>query len=282
MAHGVGFSDQWRKAEREERDRLRALETRLDALQGQRRQLLGEVRALSSRQHELYDQHQGPQAAAERLYHESGELGRQLGHLRRSVEKARQGLEDAVIRRRELVLTFDRNERLNPEQVRREIAELELRQQTRALPIEEENALIAELRRKSKALQEFEARKELAAKHVQQRQEADAAIVAARGEIDKILKEMDQVRGERDKRKGEIPASLEAAGAAVAEMRAAGRSRAELMAQVDALSRDIAEVEREGRELLAKLRARQEAAREILEEYSRPLPTASGKPASSP
>ncbi len=278
MAHGTGFSDQWRRAEREERDRLRELEVRLDSLQGRRRQLLGEVRSLSSKQHELYDQHQGPHAEAERLYHESGELGHRLAQLRRACEKARQGLEEAVIRRRELVLTFDRSERLNPEQVRREIAELELRQQTRALPLEDENALIAELRRKTKALHEFETRKELAVQHEQQRREADVAIVAARAEIDRILHDMDVVRGERDKRKGEIPATLEAAGAAVAEMRVAGRTRAELVTQVEALNREIADVEREGRELLAKLKARQEVAREILEEYARPLPPPAPRP----
>ncbi len=270
MPEGIGFSDQWRKAEREERDRLRQLESRLDALHGQRRELLAQVRSLSSRQQELYRQGQGPQTEAERLYHESGELGRQLSQLRRAAERARQAMESAVIRRRELVLTFDRHERINPEQLRREIAELELRQQTRALPIEEENALIAELRRKTKAVQEFETRRDQVAQHEVQRKEADTAILAARAEIDRILKEMEAVRGERDRRKAEIPVNLEAAGAAVAEMRTAGRSRAELTAQLDALGREIAEIEKEGRELLRRYHERQELAREIMREYARP------------
>ena len=271
MAEGAGFSDQWRREEKEERERLRQLEVRLDSLKGRRHELLGQVRSLSSKQHELYNRGRAPQTEAERMYHEFGELGRHLAELRRGVQKAREDFENAVIRRRELVLTFDRGERLNPEQVRREIAELELRQQTRALPLEEENALIAELRRKVQALKEFETRKELVEKHEVQRREADATIVAARAEIDRLLKEMDVARAEREKRKAGIPTNLEAAGAAVAEMREAGRTRAELMAQVDTLSREIAEIEREGRDLLARYHQRQEIAREIMREYARPL-----------
>jgi len=273
MSYGVGFSDQWRRAEKEERDRLRQLEARLDTLRGLRHDLVGQLRTITSKQHELYSRREGPQSAAERLYQESGELGRRLGELRRACERARQGLEEAVIRRRELFLTFAPGERLNPEQVRREIAELELRQQTRALPLDEENALIAELRKKAQALKEFETRKELVAKHDEQRREADAAILAARTELDRLVKEMDLVRAERDKRKVEIPANLEAAGAATAEMRALGRSRAELAEKLEPLEREIVEVEREGRALLARYRQRQEDAREIMREYARPLPS---------
>ncbi|HTP54958.1 MAG TPA: hypothetical protein VML94_08405 [Thermoplasmata archaeon] len=273
MRSRAGFSEQWQREERAERDRLRQLEGRLNSLLDRRRELVGQVRALTSKQQELYYGQHGPQAEAERLHHESGQLGRHLAELRNARDKARQALEDAVIRRRELVLTFDRGERLNPEQLRKEMAELELRQQTRALPIEEENALIAELRQKAKDLQLYESRKEIAAEHERQRKEADAAILAARAEIDRIMKEMEASRAEREKRRSEIPANLEAAGAVVAELRVIGRNRAELVAQVDALSREIAEVEREGRELMARTRQREEDARLIMEEYSRPLPS---------
>ena len=283
MPSRAGFSEQWQREEKAERERLRQLENRLNGLLDRRRELLGQVRALTSKQHELYYGQHGPQAEAERLHHETGQLGRRLGELRSARDKARQALEDAVIRRRELLLTFDRGDRLNPEQLRREIAELELRQQTRALPIEEENALIAELRQKAKDLQQYEARKEVAVEHERQRKEADAAILAARAEIDRIGKEMEAARSEREKRRSEIPANLEAAGAVVAELRTVGRSRAELMTQVDALNREIAEVEREGRELMARTRQREEDARLILEEYSRPLsPSDPSGPGSTP
>jgi uncharacterized coiled-coil DUF342 family protein len=271
MRSRPGFSEQWQREERAERDRLRQLENRLNALLDQRRELIGHVRALSSKQQELYYGRHGPQAEAERLHNESGELGRHLAQLRSARDRARQTLEDAVIRRRELVLTFDRGERLNPEQLRKEMAELELKQQTRALPIEEENALIAELRQKAKDLLHYESRKEIAVEHERQRKEADAAILAARAEIERIVREMEAARVERDKRRAEIPANLEAAGAVVAELRTVGRSRADLMTQVDALSREISDVEREGRELLARTRQREEDARLIMEEYSRPL-----------
>jgi len=266
------FSEQWQREEREERDRLRQLEARLNALLDQRRPLVAQVRELSAKQQELYNRRQTPQAEAAQLHHETGEFGRKLSELRNACEAARRRLEEAVIRRRELVLTFDRGERMNPEQLRREIAELELRQQTRALPIDEENALIAALRQKAKDLQQIVARKEVAAEHERQRKEADAAITEARAEVARLVQEMATARTERDKRRAEIPARLEAAGAVVAEMRAAGKARAELMAQLDVLGREIADVEREGRELLAKARQRREDAREIMKEYKRPLP----------
>ena len=233
------LSEQWQREDREERDRLRQLEGHLNSLLDRRHDLIGQVRALSSKQQELYNRRQTPQAEAEQLHQEYGQLGRRLTELRKAIEGGRQKLEEAVVRRRELVLTFDRGERLNPDQLRREMAELELRQQTRALPIEEENALIAELRQKAKDLKQFEARKEIAAEHERQRREADGTIVAARAEVERIAEEMEAARSERDKRRAGIPAKLEAAGAIVAEMRAAGKARAELMTQVDALGREI-------------------------------------------
>ncbi len=273
MAYEVGFSDQWRRAEREEREQLRRLEARLDELRARRRDLLGKIRELTTKQREVYQRREGPQTEAERLYHESGELNRHLADLRRAVEKVRQTLEDAVVRRRELVLTFSPVERLNPEQLKREIAELELRQQTTALSLDDEKALLVQLRRKVQELKDFEARKELVTQHEAQRKELETTITTSRAEIDRIVKEMQQVRAERDKRKVDIPASLEAAGAAAAELRVMGSERAELMTQADALGREIAEIEREGRELLARHHQRQEDAREILREYARPLPS---------
>ncbi len=260
------LSEQWQREDREERDRLRQLEGRLNTLLDQRHALIGQVRALSAKQKDLYNRRQVPQAEVERLHDEFGQLGKHLSELRSGCEKARQKLEESVVRRRELVLTFERSERQNPEQLKREIAELELRQQTRALPIEDENALIAELRSKAKELQHIESRKAIALEHEKQRREAEEAIVAARLEVDRLVEEMAKARADRDKHMVDIRAKLEAAGAMVAEMRTAGRARAELMTQVDTVSREIAEVEKEGRELLARSRTRREDARKILQE----------------
>lgn len=267
------LSEQWQREDREERDRLRQLEGRLNTLLDRRRELINQVRSLSAKQKELYNQRQAPQAEVEHLHDEFAQLGKLLSELRGSCERARQKLEDAVVRRRELVLTFDRTERQNPDQLRKSMAELELRQQTRALPIDEENALIAELRQKAKDLEHIESRKAIAVEHERQRHEAEETIVASHAEVDRIVEAMGKARAERDKRMVEIRAKLEAAGALVAEMRAAGKARAEVMTEVDALSREIAEVEREGRELLQRSRTRREDARRIMKEYERPRPS---------
>ncbi len=272
MASRSVLSEHWQREDREERDRLRQLEGQLNTLLDRRHELMTQVRTLSAKQKELYNRSQAPQAEVEKLHDEYGQLGKLLSELRKEVERARQRLEDSVVRRRELVLTFDRTERQNPEQIRKAMAELELRQQTRALKIEEENALIAELRQKAKDLEHIESRKAIALEHERQRHEAEEAITASRAEVEQLVGAMATARTERDKRMVEIRAKLEAAGAMVAEMRTAGRARADVMAQVDVLSREIGEIEREGRELLARARVRREDARRIMKEYERPRP----------
>jgi uncharacterized coiled-coil DUF342 family protein len=256
------------REERDDRQKLRALESRFETLLGRRRTLLGELRRLSSEQRELFDKRQEPQAEVEKLYEIHGQLGRRLSELRSARDQARHRVEEAIVRKRELLLTFDRSERERPELIRREIAELELRQQTRALPIAEENALVARLRRRSADLKEAEARVQVVAAHESLRKEADFAVAAARAEADRLGEEFRIARLERDKAMAEIRARLQTAGGLVAELRAKGKARAEVIQELDATSKEIDAVDREGRELLARSRARRTEALRTLRQYS--------------
>ncbi|HTZ61536.1 MAG TPA: hypothetical protein VMC82_02685 [Thermoplasmata archaeon] len=268
MAPRAALSDDELDRERETRNRLRAIDARLGALQGKRDELIGEMRKLSAEQKALYDRRQAPQDEVQRLYDEHGLLGRRMTTLRNQRDAARRAAESAIIALRELKLSFAPGERLRPEQIRREIAELEHRQQTRALPIDEENALIAHLRQRHKDLKAAEAQTEVVAQHELQRKAAEERVGAARAEIERLGAELVATRGERDRKMAELRAKLVDAGGLVAELRAKGKARAEVMAKVDALSREMADLDREGRRLLGEMRSRRDEARRTIREYA--------------
>jgi len=271
------LSDEEVDQERESRNRLRAIDARLRTLQTKRNELIGEMRRLSAEQKALYDRRQAPQEEVQRLYDEHGELGKRIADLRSQREAARRELDAAVVAFRELKLTFAPGERLRPEQIRREIAELELRQQTRALPLDEENALIAHLRQRHRDLQTAEAQSAVVATHEQQRKAAEGRVAAARAEVERLGKEAVDARARRDAKMADVRAKLVDAGGLVAELRAKGKARAEVMAQVDAVSREMTELDREGRRILGEVRARRDEARRTVRQYA----PGRGRPAGS-
>jgi len=260
-------------SEREERadeDRLRRLESQHGALVEKRHQMIAEVRRIASEQKSLYDRRQAPQAEVEKLYEEHGKLGKRLAELRTLREKARTQVETKVIARRELLLKVGAAEPARPDQLRKEIAALELRHQTQALPPEEEKALLAQLRERTKTLHDAEAHAATTEKQHQERQAADAAIAEAKSAVELIVAEMERGRLDRDRMMVEIRTKLEVAGAMLAEMRAKGRARAELVTQVDALSKEIDALELEGREVFQRLKAHRDAYRERMRAFASP------------
>jgi len=258
------------REEREEQDRLRGIDHKLNGLDARRRDLINEMRTISGDQKALYDRRLEIQNRVETMYDQHGQLGKRLADLRAERDGARKNAESQVIRRRELLLTFSPTDRLRPEQIRREIADLELRQQTQTLTLEDENALIARLRQRMHDLKAAEAQTAVIADHARQRKEAETAVTDARTTVERIAHEFEAARAERERVMTEIRTSLESAGGIVAEMRAKGKARADLMAQVDAVSREIGELEHEGRELLQKSRTRREEARKLMQAFTRP------------
>ncbi len=262
------LSERSDREDREDRNRLRQLESRLTSLFNQRRDLFSELRRISGEQRATFERRPTRDTGPERLHERYLELGKKLLQLRGERERARRSVEEAVIRRRELLLTFGRNERERPDLIRKEIAELEHQQQTRALPIEEENALVQHLRERSRALQEAEAKVAVVAEHARQQKEADAGIEAARTDVARLTEEIRSVGAERDRTKVEIRTALEAAGSRIAELRAHGKARTEVLKKIDELGQEIATVEKEGRELLARTRARRTETRKTMREYA--------------
>lgn len=262
------LSDEEDAKERDARNRLRAIDARLNALDAKRRDLIAEMRKLSTEQKALYDRRQAPQVEVEKLYGEHGDLGRRAVELRHQRDVARRQLEEAVIALRELRLSFGPGERLRPDQIKREIAQLEHRQQTNVLKLEEENELIKHLRQRYKDLQTAEAQTQVVADHETRRKEAELKVAAARAEVERLGQEAAKTRSERDTKMGEVRAKLVTAGGLVAELRAKGRARAEVMEKIDVISREMAELDREGRKTLGEMRARRDEARKTVRAYA--------------
>ena len=262
------LSDNEEREDRDDRDRLRSLDAKLRSLFDRREDLIAEVRKIASEQKAIYDRRQEPQAEVERLYNEHHNLGRRIAELRNARETARKKVEDAVVQVREARLSFAPGERVRPDQIRKEIAELELRQQTRALPIDEENALIALLRQRSQELKQAEARTAVVASHQQKLKDAEAALAAAREEFAERGKDLAAAKTERDSKMAEVRSKLEMAGGLIASLREKGKARADLVAQIDAISREMDGFDREARQLVARSRSRRDQARKMLRAYS--------------
>jgi uncharacterized coiled-coil DUF342 family protein len=271
------LSDDEEEKERDAQTKLRAIDARLRTLDSKRRDLITEMRKLSAEQKALYDRRQAPQAQVERLYDEHGGLSRKVAELRSQREAARRGLDEAVIALLELRLTIAPGERMRPDQIRREIAQLEHRQQTNALPLDEENALIAQLRQRHKDLKITEARTQVVAEHEQRRKEAEARVTAARAEVERLGAEAAKTRSARDTKMTEVRQGLLAAGNLVGELRAKGKARAGVMEKIDGLSREINELEHEGRRILGETRARRDEARKTVRAFA----PGRGRPAQS-
>jgi uncharacterized coiled-coil DUF342 family protein len=262
------LSDEEEREDREDHDKLRAIDQKLRSLFDRREDLIVEVRRISSEQKSIYDRRQAPQVEVERLYEEHTALGRRIAQLRNAREAARRKVDDAIVAVREARLSFAPGERVRPEQIRKEIAQLELRQQTRALPLDEENALVALVRQRAHELKQSEARTAIAAAHQKKLKDAETALVAAREEFDRSGKDLAGAKTERDAKMAAVREKLQVAGGLIASLREKGKARADAVGKVDAVSREMDELEREARQLLAKSRSRREQARRMLRAYS--------------
>ncbi len=261
------LSEEAIREERETRERLREIDGKIRLLRDRRLALVGRVRELSAEQKALFDARQVPQEKVERLHEEHRLLGRTLAQLRSERDRARSRLDEAIARAREIRAEINPAERVRPERIRKEIAELEARQQTSALSIDEENALIARLRERSKFLKEIEAREAVIAEHEKKRRDAEAAVQAARAEVEQRTQDLERARVERDRKMDEIRSELVRAGSVVAQIREKAGARREIMQKLDALGREMMELESEGRRLWLASKERQREARAAARAY---------------
>ncbi len=266
----VHLSDEDEREEAEGRERLRVVDRKIRDLRGHRDRLLSEIHRLSDEQKALADERRPKQDAVERANDRYRAVGRELAHVRQRREAARDRLQAALVDVRLARQELPKTRAARPEQIRREMQELELRQQTVALPLTDENALIARLRQMRRELDDAERNQGLIEAHEKRAHDLEEALKARKTELDQLSESLGRLKTERDHAMESMRAHLVDVGQLLAAMRAKATERRGVWEQIESVSRELVGLEREGNRLVAASRSRRQEARRTLGEYTRP------------
>ncbi|HEV2449727.1 MAG TPA: hypothetical protein VGU43_04870 [Thermoplasmata archaeon] len=257
------------KAERESRDRLRRADHRLQELRTRRATLIAEIRRLSDEQRGLYDQRAPKEERVEEFHREYQAMGRDLSELRSRRDSLRPRMAALVTELRQMPRPGRDSAGARPEQIRRDVARLELEQQTVALPIAEENALIDRIRALRRELSGAEVAAQGVATEQARRASLEAELRGLHEEAARLSTEFDRLRAARSQRFESVKAQLVSVGEVVGEIREKARLRGELFKTVDEVNRQMVEADREVREALQSSRDRRREAIDTIRSYNR-------------
>jgi uncharacterized coiled-coil DUF342 family protein len=274
---GRYLTEEDERAESEARERLRHAQFRLRELRDRRGLLIQQIRQLSDEQHAIHERMDPERGRVEDAHAEYRDLGRKMAELRDRREAMRPRLEAAfAATRRPVEPRGDRpggRDRRSlpprPDQIRREMALLERQQQTQALSLTEENALIDRLRELRKSLEVAEKAEGERAAVEAGRKAQEVSFRELRAEFDRLGEEMRRLRSERDAKMASMRDRLAAVGQEIGQIREKARARAELFRRTDEVNRQIAEVDAEIRATLTDSRARRQEAHQTIQEYNR-------------
>ncbi|MCI4346185.1 MAG: hypothetical protein L3K07_05475 [Thermoplasmata archaeon] len=257
------------QAERDSRDRLRRADHRLHELRDRRSVLLADIRRLSDEQRSLYDSRAPKEEKVEEFHREYQAIGHELADLRARRESLRPRLAELVQSLRQAPRERREGGRGRPDQLRREMAELELRQQTVALPIAEENAMIDRIRALGKEIGVADLEAQGLAAERLKREGVEEELRRTRAEFERLGEEFSRLRQARNDRFESVKSQLVSVGQVVGEIREKARKRGELFQHMEELNRQIAEADREIREALQGSRDRRREARQTIVSYNR-------------
>jgi uncharacterized coiled-coil DUF342 family protein len=263
------LSEEAEQEEADERVKLRALQNKLRDLRDRRQMALAEVRKLTDELEGLLNARHPGEEEVERIHSEYRELGHQLSEARGLREEGRRRLDEALAAVREFRSSLPRQEHARPEQIRKEIRDTERRQQTTALPVKEENALIDHLRRLTKELAEAERDAGVQGERHLKLKELEKNLADRRAEFAKVNATLEKVRADRDARMASIRSRLVEAGRLVAAIREKGKVRSTALDKLRAIDTQGNEVEREVDRLMRNSRDRRQEARAVINEYRR-------------
>jgi uncharacterized coiled-coil DUF342 family protein len=251
----------WKDIKNQEH-KLRGMKERRAEMLALGRRLAEEALDLQKRRGPLYDE-------AEKLHQEFRDLGKRTAEIRAERDRIHARIDQLRIELREEGAGHDRRDRPRPERLVQELASLEKKQQTTAMPLKEENALIDRMR-------EIRAQMTEAEKNAAVWKAKDSTLLTLRQEFDacrkkdeELSQEFDRVRRRRDEVMGQVKGQLVEVGHLVAQIRAKGKARAELLSKVDTLSDEIREMEKGVMGLLHQSRARKMEARKLLDDHNR-------------
>ena len=263
------LSEEAEREEAEYRDRRRALETKFRDLRTRRELLLAQVHQLVDDQKLLFDRQAPKQQTLEQLHEEYRAIGHDLADLRRDRDAVRGHLEGTLQELRYARSELPRGERPRPAQLEREVRQLEIKQQTTALPLAEENALIERMRALHRQLDGVQKEASVVDAHEARVKDLEKAVAAKRAELEHLMAESARLKVERDRRMANMRSLLEEVGALVGEIRAKARARRDTMDKVQGFSRQLGEIDDEILRIDRGSRARRDEARRTIREYSR-------------
>lgn len=258
-----------REEERAERARLDQLDRKIRELRPRRQTLIQELLHLSDEQRVLFEQRAPQQAKLEELNSAHRGSSRDLARLRKELDGARHARDERLATVRELRALMPKSARSPAEQLRREIKKLELEQQTRAVPLEEENALIDRMREIRKELSVADAEAAEVAKRSETLHAAETAFETARADVERLRKALDEGRVARDRAMDTLKGELQSVGQQMAQLRAKGQERGRVRQELDEVDRTLRGLEREFDTLRRQHRDRRGEARRVVVEHNR-------------
>ncbi|MCI4353368.1 MAG: hypothetical protein L3K14_08340 [Thermoplasmata archaeon] len=252
-----------------ERDRLDHLDAKIRELQPKRRALIDKFLRLSDEQQDMFNERAPQQGRLEALNEEHRLIGRDLAHVRGQLDAARRLRDDRLIAVRELRAAMPKTARSRVDLIRKEVEQLELEQQTRAVPLEEENALIGRMRSLRKEVSLAEAEGAAVAKQREALRVAEDAFEAGRVEVERLRRVLDEMRAARDHAMESLKGELVVVGQHMARLREKSQERGIVRRDLEEIDRTLRGMEREFDDLRHRYRARRGEARRVVIEHNR-------------
>jgi uncharacterized coiled-coil DUF342 family protein len=269
MAPKARPPDDGHEEEQAQRHRLDQLDAKIRELRPKRQAKIQELLKLSDEQRDLFNQRMPQQTRLEELNEAHHRLGRELGHVRNELDAARRARDVRLGTVRELRGAMPKSARSPTEQLKKEMVRLELQQQTRAVPLEEENALIDRMRQLRKEIAVADVESAEVAKRGEALKAAEAAFESARAEVDRLRKILDDQRAARDQAMESLKAELVVAGQSMARLREKSQARGTARRELDDIDHALRGMEREFDDLRRQYRARRGDARRVVVEHNR-------------
>jgi uncharacterized coiled-coil DUF342 family protein len=263
------LTEEAEQEDRDDRDLIRHAESKLRDLYNRRAALLEQVDKLSDGQRDLFEERQRRQNAVEEVYQDHQAMGHRLAELRRARDAARSKLDGAVVAGRLVRGEMPKGDHATPEQIRKEMESLEHRQQTTALPLKDENALIDRMRALKTQLVAAERDRAAIQAVLVKRKEAEDAVRARKLELDAIHTEFETLRAQRERAMASIRDRLVDVGGLLAEVREKAKERGAVMARVEAFSDEIRTLERDVNARVRATRDRRLEAKRTVVDYNR-------------
>lgn len=268
-SRGGLLSEEEEGQEKELWQNIRSGEHKLRGMKERRAEMLALARRLAEEAFDLQNRRGPIHQEVETLHQEFRDLGKKAGELRSEREKVRGRIDAIRIELRETGEGHDRKGRPRPDRLVQEIAALEKKQQTTAMPLKEENALIDRMRELRAQLGEAEKNQTVWKAKDESIQGLRAEMEAARKRDEEISVEVEKLFRRRDEVMGLVKGRLTEVGHLVAEIRSKGKARAELIGKVDKISDEIRDLEKNVMGLLHQSRDRKNEARKLLDEHNR-------------